>query len=423
MPGVLLSGARCEDGRMRVTRLCLTDMRRFDQAELLAGPGLNLITGDNGAGKTTLLEALHLMAYGRSFRGRVRDGLIRQGAQALDVFVEWEEQHPILRGAGDTSAVDPGADPWARDIPAARDVASLSSAKAHVAEIVPPRSRRRRAGLRHSGSAWSGRLDGADVDHLGELCAALAVVTFDPGSHALVTGGSEGRRRLLDWGLFHVEPDFLAPWRRYVRALKQRNALLKMRAPGSQLEPWEQELATSGEAVTRFREAHVASWGPLFGAAAAELLPAAGHATLALQPGWRREELSLADALLLARERDLAAGFTSVGPHRADWRPDFTCIPGREALSRGQAKLAALALLLSQAEHHAHLRGAWPVVALDDLASELDRAHQRRVLDWLLGTGAQLFVTGTEAPPALDGLASLPTSRFHVELGRLRPEA
>jgi DNA replication and repair protein RecF len=249
------------------------------------------------------------------------------------------------------------------------------------------------------------------------------VVTFEPGSHALVTGGSEGRRRLLDWGLFHVEPDFLAPWRRYARALKQRNALLKARAPGSQLEPWEQELATSGEAVTRYRDAHVTSWEPLFRSVVAELLPAAGHATLALQPGWRREELSLADALLLARERDLAAGFTSVGPHRADWRIGFTHIPGREALSRGQAKLAALALLLSQADHHARLRGAWPVVALDDFASELDRAHQRRVLDWLLATGAQLFVTGTEVPPALAGLGSLQMARFHVELGQLRPEA
>jgi DNA replication and repair protein RecF len=367
---------------MRVTRLRLTDMRRFAAAELAPGPGLNLITGDNGAGKTTLLEALHVMAYGRSFRGRVRDGLIRVGAPALEVFVEWQED----RG----------------DAPSAH-----------------------RAGLRHSGASWAGRLDGQDVSHLGELCAALAVVSFEPGSHALVTGGSETRRRLLDWGLFHVEPDFLGLWRRYARALKQRNVLLKQRAPGSQLEPWEHELATAGDAMTRRREAHLASWEPLFVAAAGRLLPAAGGASLAFLPGWRREELPLADALLLARERDLAAGFTTVGPHRADWRIDYTDIPGREALSRGQAKLSALALLLSQAEHHARLRGTWPVVALDDLASELDRAHQQRVLEWLLGTGAQLFVTGTEPPPALATLDVLPLSlsRFHVEQGQLRPEA
>ena len=63
---------------MRVERLRLHDFRLFDTAELELGPGLNLITGGNGAGKTSLLEALHLLAYGRSFRGAVRDGLKRR---------------------------------------------------------------------------------------------------------------------------------------------------------------------------------------------------------------------------------------------------------------------------------------------------------------------------------------------------------
>ena len=75
---------------MHVTRLEIRDLRRFDGGPRWnPAPGLNLITGDNGAGKTSVLEALHLMAYGRSFRGRVRDGLIRSGDAALEVFVEW----------------------------------------------------------------------------------------------------------------------------------------------------------------------------------------------------------------------------------------------------------------------------------------------------------------------------------------------
>ena len=74
-----------------------------------------------------------------------------------------------------------------------------------------------------------GRLDGAALAQLGDLCAALAVVTFEPGSHALVMGPAESRRRFMDWGLFHVEPEFLPLWRRYARALKQRNSLLKAR--------------------------------------------------------------------------------------------------------------------------------------------------------------------------------------------------
>ena len=324
---------------MHIRRLSLHQVRRFDTVELAPQPGINLITGDNGAGKTSVLEALHVMAYGRSFRGRVRDGLVRQGREALDVYVEWDEQ----REGADTPT-------------------------------------RRKAGLRHSGQEWRGRLDGEDVAQLGTLCAALAVVTFEPGSHALVSGGGEPRRRFLDWGLFHVEPDFMGLWRRYSRALKQRNALLKQGRHPHALDAWDRELAEAGEPLTTRRQHYLERLQDRTVELAAVLAPNLGIQSLSLSPGWRKQEVSLSDALLLARERDRMAGYTSVGPHRADWSVGFETIPGRDALSRGQAKLTALTCLLAQAEDYAEQRGEWPVIALDDLSSELDRHHQARVL-------------------------------------------
>ena len=372
---------------MHVTRLEARGLRRFADVRLAPAPGINLITGDNGAGKTSLLEALHLMAYGRSFRGRVRDGLVRAGEPALEVFVEWRE------GLGPNAAA--------------------------VADGGPEPLRLRKAGLRHTGQDWIGRLDGSPVAQLGELCAALAVVSFEPGSHALIAGGAEARRRYLDWGLFHVEHDFIALWRRYTRALKQRNALLKARARDGQLDAWDRELAEAGEPLSRRRQHYLEDLQPRFAALTAELAPALGDTRLDYLPGWRRDELPLADALLLARERDQIAGYTSVGPHRADWRIQFGGLPGREALSRGQAKLTALSALLAQAEHHAQARREWPVIALDDLASELDRQHQRRVLQRLIACGAQVFITGTEPPSALAELG-VETQVFHVEQGEIR---
>ena len=360
---------------MLIRQLRIQSLRRFEDVELAPGAGFNLLTGDNGSGKTSVLEALHLMAHGRSFRGRVREGLVRKGDPALQVFVEWGQ-------AGRAS---------------------------------------RRAGLRHTGSSWEGRLDGAKVGHLGELCEALAVISFEPGSHALVDGSSEVRRRYLDWGLFHVEQEFMSVWRRYSRALKQRNILLRQAQAGAVLDAWEHELASAGESLTGHREAYVSRLQPHLQRVLGGLLPAAGEASIDLQPGWRRQELSLADALLLARDRDLAQGHTSVGPHRADLRLGLRDLPGREGLSRGQAKLAALSLLLSQAAQLAEHMGEWPVLQLDDLASELDSSHQQRLLDVLAGSGAQVFVTGTEQPRALRGM-DVPMTLFHVEHGRvLRP--
>ena len=354
---------------MQITRLDVRNLRRLSDISITPGPGVNWVLGDNGSGKTSLLEAIHLLAYGRSFRGRVRDGLVRSQCPALEIYAEWQEAVPASQ---------------------------------------------RRIGLRHSGQQWEGRLDGQTVSQLGELCAALAVVTFEPGSHALVSGGGEPRRRYLDWGLFHVEPEFLLLWRRYARALKQRNSLLKQRIRDQQLDGWDHELAEAGEPITRLREAYLgrlqAHLAPLSG----ELAPLLGDVAVDFLPGWRREEVSLADALLLARERDLQAGFTTLGPHRADWRVRHQAMPNGEALSRGQAKLTALACTLAQAELHAERCGQWPVVLLDDLASELDQAHQQRVLRRLETQPTQVFVTGTQ-PPSAWSITGGETTLFHVE--------
>lgn len=358
---------------MRLSRLDVQNLRCLVDLRFEPGPRLNLVTGGNGAGKTSLVEAIHLLGYGRSFRGRVRDGLVRSGQPALSIYAEW------LDGQG----------------------------------------RSRRAGLRHTGSDWEARLDGSPAPSLTELCAELAVVSFEPGSHELIAGGAEHRRRFLDWALFHVEPSFLQVWRRYARALKQRNALLKRGPAANALDPWDQELVDSGQRLSSLRADYLARFEPVLATTAAEFLPELGQAGLSFLPGWRQSDYPLADALLLARDRDLALGYTSVGPHRADWRVDYPALPGREALSRGQEKLTALACVLAQARAFAADRGEWPLVCLDDLASELDQSHLRQSLAAVLESGAQVILTATEAPAVLTGELA-PDSRFHVERGELR---
>ncbi len=358
---------------MLLERLSLARFRGFEAVELRPAPGINLITGSNGAGKTTLLEAAHLLANGRSFRGRVRDGLVRQGRPDLEVFAEWREDN----------------------------------------------GRSRRAGLRHSGRDWQARLDSEPVGSLAELCAALAVLTFEPGSHDLIAGGSEQRRQFLDWALFHVEPDFLLVWRRYARALKQRNALLKSRPRPDLLAPWDHELEEAGEPVTRMRALYLGQFEPLLARTAALYLPELGALRLDFLPGWRRNEQSLGDALAQSRDRDLMLGYSGTGPHRADWRFEFEHLPGRNALSRGQEKLVALSCVLAQGRSYADARGEWPIIALDDLASELDQIHQQRVLGDLVSCGAQILLTGTEVPAGLAALGLQP-SLFHVEQGEVR---
>jgi DNA replication and repair protein RecF len=74
--------------------------------------------------------------------------------------------------------------------------------------------------------------------------------------------------------------------------------------------------------------------------------------------------------------------------------------------------------VLSQAALYAERKSEWPIVCLDDLASELDKAHQAALVGRLKGVGAQVLVAGTEVPEALQDAS---TSVFHVEQGTLSP--
>lgn len=355
---------------MQLIELRIKDLRCIEQAQLSFAPGINLITGANGAGKTSIIEAIHLMGYGRSFRGRVRDGMIRSGASHCEVFIRWQEARPGERHAG----------------------------------------------LSHTGSTWQAKLNGQHTNSLTELCAEIPVVSFEPGSHELIGGSAEHRRRYLDWGLFHVEPEFVQHWRRYARALKQRNSLLKSQVSPNLLEPWEREMAMSGEIISRHRALYLEQLDIDFNHTVTQYLPELGRASLSFMFGWKRTELSLQDALILSRQRDMAVGNTSIGPHRADWRVDYQNLPNRETLSRGQEKLTALACVMAQAENYAQRKHEWPVVCMDDLASELDVQHQEQVLAHLSQSQAQVILTATETPIILEKQIAL-ERRFHVKQG------
>ncbi|HET6806290.1 MAG TPA: DNA replication/repair protein RecF [Frateuria sp.] len=357
---------------MRFERLRIQGLRCLADVSIELSEGIHVFVGPNGAGKTSVLEAAYLLSHGRSFRSGAREALLQRGSSLLSVFAE----------------VRAGADV------------------------------RRRLGLGREGSRWEARLDGGDVP-LGVLVQACAVVCFEPGSHALIAGAAEERRRFLDWGVFHVEHAFLTAWRRYQRALKQRNALLRAgtSGPDEVFVPWERELGEMGGTIDAYRRAYLDRFSAALSMSAGYLLPELGPVTLRYRRGWAEEE-GLSDVLAEQRGRDLARGHTTVGAHRADWALAFEHAPFREHLSRGQEKLTALSCLLAQAELHAACRGEWPIVCLDDLASELDLAHQAAVVERLAAAGAQVLVTGTECPVPLQ---SRPHRMFHVEQGQIRP--
>jgi DNA replication and repair protein RecF len=355
---------------VRLRQLRLENLRAFERLELDVAPGWNVFVGANGAGKTTVLEAAYLLSHGRSFRSGPRDALIRRGAAGYNVF------GAVEAGEGSTVGV----------------------------------------GLSRMSGTLEARIAGTTVP-LADLLRRIAVACFEPGSHELISGPAEERRRFLDWGVFHVEHEFLGVWRAFQRALKQRNALLRSGGRGAVLDPWDRELARSGAELSAMRTRYVAALAPIARRLLDGLLPELGEARLALDGGWTDEPVALAE-LVAARDEDVRRGFTTRGPHRADWSIAFENAPRREHLSRGQEKLCALGCILGQAKVYADGHGEWPIVCIDDLASELDSLHQEQLVRVLAGTDAQIFVTGTHESDALRAV-DVAAARFHVEPGRV----
>ena len=268
-------------------------------------------------------------------------------------------------------------------------------------------------GLELAGEGVTARIGGRAAGSLAELSQAFPVQAIEPGIHRLVEEGGYGRRRWMDWAVFHVEPPFVDHWVRYTRALKQRNAALKTDA--AQASIWDGELARLGELIAESRSGFVRQLEPYWQDAVRALsgLPVELH----YLRGWSQEH-SLQEALRASRLRDEARHLTHPGPHRADVAMRLYGRPAREVLSRGQQKLVAAAMMLAQLRFLQAATGTTPTLLLDDPAAELDGEHLERFIAQVSQLESQLVVTSLHAESRLFGS---PARSFHVEHGRVQP--
>ena len=358
---------------MIVRRLCFSNFRNLEAGEITADSGINVIYGDNAHGKTNLLEAVWMFSGAQSFRGAKDAECIRHGEKTAKLSLEFTAQ---------------GRQQTAEICFAERKTAALNGVKLQSAS---------------------------------ELAGNLRAVVFSPAHLSLVKDGPAERRRFLDLAIGQLRPKYIKLIKRYARAVQQRNSVLKDARFHTQLfdmlEVYDGEIAALGANIAAYR----ASFINKLSECAAEMYGgiSGGRERFSVEytcsGGTDGGEMlrRLADA----RNDDIDAGFTTVGPHRDDLSIMINGVSARTFGSQGQQRSAVIALKMSEAEVIYEITDERPVILLDDVMSELDESRQDYILNHI--ADRQVFITCCDRA-AVGMLKS--GACFHTENGVITKE-
>ncbi|WP_145107853.1 DNA replication/repair protein RecF [Cereibacter sediminicola] len=341
---------------LAVTSLALSHFRSHRAARMAFDGRPVAFVGANGAGKTNVLEAISLLSPGRGLRRAAADEIARR-PEALG----WKVTAAV-RGLHSDHEVET----WAE-----------------------------------GGGARQVRIDGKAATQvmLGRL---LRIVWLVPAMDRLWTEAAEGRRRFLDRVAMSFAPDHAEAVLDYEKAMRERNRLLREQVADAH---WHAALegrmaeaagvirAHREEAVTRL----IAAQGAAETAFPRALLSVASEDPEDLAAAWAE-----------GRRRDMAAGRTLLGPHRADLTAIYAAkgVPAAQC-STGEQKALLISLVLANARALAEDLGAAPILLLDEVAAHLDEGRRAALFDEICALGAQAFMTGTgpELFTALGGRA------------------
>ncbi|HUO85314.1 MAG TPA: DNA replication and repair protein RecF, partial [Thermoanaerobaculia bacterium] len=339
-------------------------------------PRLNLFVGANGEGKTNLLEAIYFLATTRSFRTNQLPSLVRLGRTGVHV-----------RGECADDEIERELSIGLEIAPARRRELLINGQRATLHEYV-----------RH-----------------------LPLVAYSSSRLEILRGGPEERRRFLDRGIAMLHPGYLELLGRYQRALRQRNALLARISTGESrpgaLEPWNAEFLELAAAIVTARTAYTSDLLDEFHRTVRAHDYRLGDMSIrydpsGLGPGGEGGE----EALRKLAKREIAAGFTLIGPQR----DEVTFLmggeqPAGEVLSGGEVKMLILFLKFSKIALFVQRFEQTPVFLLDDVDAELDLKIIERLLRFLFER-VQVFTTSAKRS-VLEGIELPPHRVFTLEKG------
>jgi DNA replication and repair protein RecF len=332
---------------MYLASLSLQNFRNYRKQVFKFSENTSLFVGDNAVGKTNILEAIYLLASGGSFRATREQQMILYGQELGRVVgMAGEDELEIVLTIGEVQG-------------------ERVQRKRYLINGVAKRK----------------------MDFVGRLRCVL----FRPEDIELVLGSPSIRREYMDSVLEQVDREYRRSNLSYQKGLRQRNKLLERIREGEaerkQLLFWNRLLIKNGEIVVEKRR----EWMEFVNQELKEKQ---------LELGLEYDKSVISEARLSKySDAEIAAAKTLVGPHR----DDFMFIAQRKGKlkkdlgiygSRGEQRMAVLAVKLAELEFVKLRTESKPVLLLDDIFSELDHERRNEVLGLL--EKQQTVVTTTD---------------------------
>ena len=339
---------------MFISQFTASNLRTLDLITLTPHQNINIILGKNNDGKTSLLEGMYFSSSLKSFKSVVSSSLIQNGSKSTKLLLNISKND--------------------------ENIAISVEKKLKGANVVKINDNRSSA---------------------KDLLLSFPVLALNFGVENIITGSSESRRSLLDWGSFHVEHSYLDLYKNFYKALKLRNSMLK-RKNLDDLDYWDELYVKYGEQIHNRRFEYFELLNKHFvdyKSKILEIIPDAyddiKDSTLAYEQGWDKS-ISLLQSIRSLREKDIALKHTSSGPHRCDIQFTSNGYTLKDVSSMSTQVINGLLLVLSQVKAFHVKHCDKPIILIDDLFFGIDDKNLLLMINLLIDSKAQCFVTAPD---------------------------
>jgi DNA replication and repair protein RecF len=362
---------------LKIKSLKLKNYRNYDFLELDFDSSANIFYGDNAQGKTNILEAVYLTGTTKSHRGTKDRDMIQFGH---------DESH--LETIVEKNGIDYQIDMHLKK----------NGSKGIAINKIP-------------------------IKRASELLGIIHLVFFSPEDLNVIKNGPSERRRFIDMELSQLDRVYMNNLSNYNKIIQQRNHLLKdmmysdQKSLMSTLDVWDMQLVHYGNLIIERRNEFINEINEIISAIHRKLTGDREEIQVMYEPG--NGNMSLEQALLKNRERDMRMRSTSVGPHRDDICFMSKDLDIRKYGSQGQQRTTALSLKLSEIEIVKRAINDTPVLLLDDVLSELDKHRQNYLLDSI--HDIQTLITCTGVDEFVNRRFDI-NKVFHVQNGQVTSE-